>query len=45
MAKQHVTYTFENPNRDEAFERVFLQILIDKLTARRQEQVQTGGVR
>ena len=35
MAKQHVTYTFENPNRAEAFEQVFRQILIDKLAAQR----------
>lgn len=35
MAKQHVTYTFENPNRAEVFEQVFRQILIDKLAAQR----------
>ena len=35
MAKQHVTYTFENPNRAEDFERVFRQILTDKLAAQR----------
>lgn len=38
MEKQHVTYTFENPNRDEAFERVFQQILIDKLAAQQQNE-------
>ena len=38
MEKQRVTYTFENPNRDEAFERVFQRILIDKLAVQEREQ-------
>ena len=38
MAKQCVTYTFENPNRDESFERVLQQILIDKLAAQERER-------
>jgi hypothetical protein len=38
MAKQCVTYTFENPNRDEVLERVLQQILIDKLAAQEREQ-------
>ena len=38
MAKQCVTYTFENPNRDESFERVLQQIVIDKLAAQQLEQ-------
>jgi hypothetical protein len=38
MAKQCVTYTFENPNRDEVLERVLQQIVIDKLAAQEREQ-------
>ena len=38
MVKQCVTYTFENPNRDEVLERVLQQILIDKLAAQEREQ-------
>ena len=38
MAKQCVTYTFENPNRDASFERVLQQIVIDKLSAQQLEQ-------
>lgn len=38
MAKQCVTYTFENPNRDEVLERVLQQILIDKLAAQARER-------
>lgn len=38
MEKQRVTYTFENPNRDEVLERVLQQILIDKLAAQQREK-------
>ena len=38
MAKQCVTYTFDNPNRDEVLERVLQQILIDKLAAQEREK-------
>lgn len=38
MVKQCVTYTFENPNRDEVLERVLQQIVIDKLAAQEREQ-------
>ena len=39
MAKQCVTYTFENPNRDEVLELVLQQILIDKLAQEREQSV------
>ena len=42
MAKQCVRYTFENPNRVEAVERVLQQILIEKLTAQDREK-SVGG--
>jgi hypothetical protein len=42
MEKQRVTYTFENPNRDEAFERAFQRILIDKLAAQEREKTAAG---
>ena len=38
MEKQHINFTFENPNRDEVLERVLQQILIDKLAAQEREQ-------
>mgnify|MGYP003295950215 CR=1 FL=1 len=38
MEKQHVIYTFENPNADETFARVFQQILIDKLAAQQRDE-------
>ena len=38
MAKQCVTYIFENPNRDEVLERMLQQILIDKLAAQKRER-------
>ena len=38
MAKQCVTYTFENPNRSEDFERVFQKILIEKLAAQQRDE-------
>lgn len=38
MAKQIVTYIFENPNRDEQFEQVFRQILLDKLAAQERQE-------
>ena len=38
MEKQHINFTFENPNRDEVLERVLQQILIDTLAAQEREQ-------
>lgn len=38
MEKQRITFTYENPNRDEVVERVLQQILIDKLAAQDREQ-------
>ena len=37
MEKQYINFTFENPNRDEVFERVLQQILIDKLAQEREQ--------
>ena len=34
MEKQHITYSFENPNRQETFVRLLRQILLEKLAAR-----------
>ena len=36
--KMKVSFTFENPNRDEDFERVYRQILIDKLVAQQRDE-------
>ena len=33
MEKQHITYSFENPNRQETFVRLLRQILLEKLAA------------
>lgn len=33
MEKQHITYSFENPNRQEAVARLLRQILLEKLAA------------
>ena len=38
MEKQHINFTFVNPNRDEVLERVLQQILIDKLAAQERER-------
>lgn len=38
MEKQRIYFTFVNPNRDESFERVLQQLLIDKLAAQEREQ-------
>ena len=40
MAKQHLTFIFDDPNRDDVFVRAFRQILLDRLAARRQEKSQ-----
>ena len=37
MEKQRITFTYENPNRDEVLERVLQQILIDKLAQEREQ--------
>ena len=33
MEKQHITYSFENPNRQETVARLLWQILLEKLAA------------
>lgn len=33
MEKQHITYSFENPNRQETFIQLLRQILLEKLAA------------
>lgn len=38
MAKQNVTYTFENPNRDGVFEQILQQLLIEKLATQQREE-------
>ena len=40
MAKQHLTFIFDDPNRDDVFVRAFRQLLLDRLAARRQENMQ-----
>lgn len=43
MAKQHLTFIFDDPNRDDVFVRAFRQILLDRLAARWQENMQQSN--